>query len=45
MMIYNGNRTERSAIWAKIIRVISKSNKCAAQKQDLVVSNILLMQY
>ena len=31
MMIYDGNRTERSAIWAKIIRVISKSNKCAAR--------------
>ena len=26
-VIYNGNWTERSAIWAEIIRVISKSNR------------------
>ena len=28
--IYNGNFTEWSAIWAGIIRMISKSNECAA---------------
>ena len=28
--IYNGNFTEWSAIWAEIIRMISKSNECAA---------------
>ena len=68
--IYNGNWTERSAIWAEIIRVISKSNDLKSQVwfqtkiarhevqlplyyihfeitqiQDLVNSNILLMQY
>ena len=26
-VVYNGNWTERSAIWAEIIRVISKSNR------------------
>ena len=29
--IYNGNWTERSAIWSEIIRVISKSNEQAAR--------------
>ena len=74
--INNGNWTEWSAIWAEIIRVISKSIECAArvrfeitiwfptkvawhevqlplyyihfeiaQIQDLVTSNISLMQY
>ena len=64
-LIYNGNWTEWSEIWAEITRVISKSQvrfqtKIArhevqlplynihfeiAQIQDLVNSNILLMQY
>ena len=75
-MIYNGNWTEWSAIWAEIICMISKSNERAVQvqfeitsmtwtkiaqhkvqlplyyihfeitqRQDLVSSNILLMQY
>ena len=30
-LIYNGNWTEWSAIWSEIIRVISKSNECAAR--------------
>ena len=30
-MIHNGNRTEWSAIWSEIIRVISKSNERDAQ--------------
>ena len=30
-LIYNSNRTEWSAIWSEIIRVISKSNERAAR--------------
>ena len=31
VIMYNGNWTEWSAIWSEIIRVISKSNECAAR--------------
>ena len=31
LIINNGNWTEWSAIWSEIMRVISKSNECAAQ--------------
>ena len=34
-VIYNGNWTEWSAIWAEIIRVISESNERAAREFDL----------
>ena len=38
--IYNGNWTEWSAIWAEIIRLISKSNKCAAWVRFEITSKI-----
>ena len=45
-VMHNGNWTEWSAIWAEILCVISKSNeRTIAPVQDLVSSNILLMQY
>ena len=39
-VIDNGNWTEQSAIWAEIIRVISKSNECAAQVRFEITSMI-----
>ena len=39
-MINNGNWTEWSAIWAEIIRVISKSNKRAAWVRFEIISMI-----
>ena len=38
--IYNGNWTEWSAIWAEIIRVISKSNERAARVRFEITSMI-----
>ena len=38
--IYNGNWTKWSAIWAEIIRLISKSNKCAAWVRFEITSKI-----
>ena len=37
-MINNGNRTEWSAIWSEIIRVISKSNERAARVRFEITS-------
>ena len=39
-MLYNGNWTEWSAIWAEIIRVISKSNERAARVRFEITSMI-----
>ena len=38
--LYNGNWTERSAIWSEIIRVISKSNERAARVRFEITSII-----
>ena len=38
--INNGNWTEWSAIWAEIIRVVSKSDECAAQVRFEITSMI-----
>ena len=40
MRIYNGNWNEWSAIWAEIIRVISKLNERAARVQFEITSII-----
>ena len=39
-MIHNGNCTEWSAIWAEIIRVISKSNERSARVRYEITSMI-----
>ena len=40
LMIHNGNWTEWSAVWAEIIRVISKSNERPARVRVIITSMI-----
>ena len=40
-LIYHGNWTEWSTIWAEIIRVISKSNRCTARRVRFLITSMI----